>query len=85
MPAYVISEVETLDEDSLEKYRDLAKASIEKHGGRYLCARRFPKPQKEIGRRSDGSSSSSSPICKPRGGGTRRRTTAKRWRSETAL
>jgi uncharacterized protein (DUF1330 family) len=42
MAAYVISEVEALDEDSFEKYRNLAKASIEKHGGRYLVRAALP-------------------------------------------
>jgi len=55
MAAYVISEVEALDADSFEKYRNLAKPSIEKHGGATWCEPRFPKRQKEIGRRSDGS------------------------------
>jgi uncharacterized protein (DUF1330 family) len=42
MAAYVISEVEPLDEDSFEKYRNLAKTSIEKHGGRYLVRAALP-------------------------------------------
>ena len=42
MAAYVISEVETLDEASFEQYRDLAKASIEEHGGRYLVRAALP-------------------------------------------
>jgi uncharacterized protein (DUF1330 family) len=42
MAAYVISEVEALDEDSFENYRNLAKASIEKHGGRYLVRAALP-------------------------------------------
>jgi uncharacterized protein (DUF1330 family) len=36
MAAYVISEVEVLDEDSFEQYRSRAKTSIEQHGGHYL-------------------------------------------------
>jgi uncharacterized protein (DUF1330 family) len=36
MPAYVISEVEFLDEEQGQRYRDLAAASIAEHGGRYL-------------------------------------------------
>jgi uncharacterized protein (DUF1330 family) len=36
MAAYVISEVEVLDEGSFEQYRSRAKTSIELHGGRYL-------------------------------------------------
>jgi uncharacterized protein (DUF1330 family) len=42
MAAYVISEVEVLDEDSFEQYRTLAKASIEEHGGRYLVRAALP-------------------------------------------
>lgn len=36
MPAYVISEVEVLDEAHGQRYRDLAAASIARHGGRYI-------------------------------------------------
>lgn len=36
MTAYVISEVEMLDETQGQRYRDLAAASIAAHGGRYL-------------------------------------------------
>jgi uncharacterized protein (DUF1330 family) len=36
MPAYVISEVEPRDAALMEKYRALAAASIERHGGRYI-------------------------------------------------
>jgi uncharacterized protein (DUF1330 family) len=42
MTAYVISEVEPLDENNFENYRNLAKASIEKHGGRYLVRAALP-------------------------------------------
>jgi uncharacterized protein (DUF1330 family) len=42
MAAYVISEVEMLDEDSFEQYRSRAKASIENHGGRYLVRAALP-------------------------------------------
>jgi uncharacterized protein (DUF1330 family) len=42
MAAYVISEVEVLDGDSFEQYRSRAKASIEKHGGRYLVRAALP-------------------------------------------
>ena len=42
MPAYVISEVETLDEAAVERYRTLAAASIEEHGGRYLVRGAVP-------------------------------------------
>ena len=34
--AYVISEVEVLDETQGQRYRELAAASIARHGGRYL-------------------------------------------------
>jgi uncharacterized protein (DUF1330 family) len=34
--AYVISEVEPLDEDQFRTYRELAAASIARHGGRYI-------------------------------------------------
>jgi uncharacterized protein (DUF1330 family) len=34
--AYVISEVEILDEAQAQQYRELAATSIAKHGGRYL-------------------------------------------------
>lgn len=36
MSAYVISEVEVLDEDQGRRYRELAAASIARHGGRYI-------------------------------------------------
>ena len=36
MPAYVISEVELLDESQGQRYRELAAASIALYGGRYL-------------------------------------------------
>ncbi len=36
MPAYVISEVEILDETQGQRYRELAAASIALHGGRYI-------------------------------------------------
>jgi uncharacterized protein (DUF1330 family) len=42
MAAYVISEVEPLEEASFEQYRNLAKASIEEHGGRYLVRATLP-------------------------------------------
>jgi len=42
MAAYVISEVEVLDEDSFEQYRSRAKTSIEQHGGRYLVRAALP-------------------------------------------
>jgi len=36
MAAYVISEVEMLDETQGRRYRELAARSISRHGGRYL-------------------------------------------------
>jgi uncharacterized protein (DUF1330 family) len=36
MTAYVISEVEILDEPGATRYRELAASSIEQHGGRYV-------------------------------------------------
>jgi uncharacterized protein (DUF1330 family) len=36
MPAYVISEVEILDEARADIYRARASASIEEYGGRYI-------------------------------------------------
>ncbi len=41
MAAYVLSEVEVLDEESFERYRELARKSIE-HGGRYLVPATLP-------------------------------------------
>lgn len=42
MTAYVISEVQVLDETLAERYRALAAASIEAHGGRYLTRGAMP-------------------------------------------
>ena len=36
MPAYVISQLEARDPSALARYRELAAASIARHGGRYL-------------------------------------------------
>jgi uncharacterized protein (DUF1330 family) len=36
MAAYVVSEVEILDEEKANIYRSLASASIEHYGGRYI-------------------------------------------------
>ncbi|MBV8927963.1 MAG: DUF1330 domain-containing protein [Mycobacteriaceae bacterium] len=43
MPAYVISEVEFLDAAAVEHYRELARRSIEQHGGRYLVRGATPR------------------------------------------
>src|SRR4051794_16030710 len=42
MSAYVISEVEVLDEQRADAYRLLAAASIARYGGRYLARGRCP-------------------------------------------
>lgn len=42
MAAYVISEVQVLDEQRVDAYRELAAASIEQYGGRYLARGRQP-------------------------------------------
>jgi uncharacterized protein (DUF1330 family) len=42
MAAYVISEVEPLEQESFAQYRSLAKESIEQHGGRYLVRAALP-------------------------------------------
>jgi uncharacterized protein (DUF1330 family) len=36
MPAYVISEVEMLDETQGQRYRELAAVTIARYGGRYI-------------------------------------------------
>jgi uncharacterized protein (DUF1330 family) len=40
--AYVISEVEILDEAAAQRYRELAQASIAAYGGRYLARGAVP-------------------------------------------
>jgi uncharacterized protein (DUF1330 family) len=42
MTAYVISEVEILDEEKADRYRELASAAIQDHGGRYLVRGALP-------------------------------------------
>src|SRR5436190_14107464 len=42
MAAYVISEVEMVDEAAGRRYRELAAASIAAHGGRYLARGAVP-------------------------------------------
>ena len=42
MAAYVISEVEMLDETQGRRYRELAAGSIARHGGRYLVRGAVP-------------------------------------------
>jgi uncharacterized protein (DUF1330 family) len=36
MPAYVLVDVDVTDPDRYDRYRPLAAASVERHGGRYL-------------------------------------------------
>jgi uncharacterized protein (DUF1330 family) len=42
MPAYVISEVEIIEAEGGGRYRELAAASILRHGGRYLVRGALP-------------------------------------------
>ncbi len=42
MTAYVISEVEVLDEARAQRYRELAAVSIARHGGRYTVRGALP-------------------------------------------
>jgi uncharacterized protein (DUF1330 family) len=42
MSAYVISEVEVIDEAAADRYRSLAQRSIEQHGGRYVVRGSLP-------------------------------------------
>lgn len=42
MPAYVISEVEVIDERLADRYRELEAASVARHGGRYLVRDALP-------------------------------------------
>lgn len=42
MSVYVVSEVEVLDEDAAQRYRNLAAPSIDKFGGRYLVRGAIP-------------------------------------------
>jgi uncharacterized protein (DUF1330 family) len=42
MPAYVISEVEILDVETAEQYRQSAAQSTQHHGGRYLVRGALP-------------------------------------------
>jgi len=44
MAAYVISEVEILDEERASEYRRLAEASIHHYGGRYVVRGAEPEP-----------------------------------------
>ncbi len=37
MPAYVIVEIEVTDPDLYERYKQLAPATVQAHGGRYLA------------------------------------------------
>ncbi|WP_030796888.1 DUF1330 domain-containing protein [Streptomyces sp. NRRL S-337] len=42
MAAYVISEVDVLDEELADVYRELAEASIRRYGGRYIVRGAVP-------------------------------------------
>jgi|SRR5580698_5372119 uncharacterized protein (DUF1330 family) len=42
MSAYVISELEVLDDGKMEEYRTLAATSIAEHGGKYLARGAIP-------------------------------------------
>ena len=42
MAAYVISEVEPLDQELFDRYRTLAQASIAQYGGRYIVRAALP-------------------------------------------
>ncbi|HET6735379.1 DUF1330 domain-containing protein [Mycobacterium sp.] len=42
MSAYVISEVELLDEPTFDRYRALAQESIQEYGGRYVVRGALP-------------------------------------------
>src|ERR671924_1424728 len=42
MSAYVISEVEVVDEAEADRYRSIAQRSIEQHGGRYVVRGAVP-------------------------------------------
>ena len=37
MPAYVIVEIDILDPVGYEEYKNLASATVEKHGGKYIA------------------------------------------------
>jgi uncharacterized protein (DUF1330 family) len=43
MAAYVISEVEPLNDELFDRYRALAQASIEQYGGHYIVRAALPK------------------------------------------
>ncbi|AGP60985.1 hypothetical protein M271_48115 [Streptomyces rapamycinicus NRRL 5491] len=48
MPAYVISEVEVLDEELADTYRTRAEASIRRYGGRYIVRGAAPEAMEGI-------------------------------------
>src|SRR5215216_1289962 len=75
--AYVISEVEVLDEQAADDYRRLATASITEYGGSYLVRGRRPK-WRRANRPSGKSSSRSSPPYRGRTSGRRRPPTPRR-------
>lgn len=42
MPAYSITEVEIIDRDDAQRYAQLARAAVLRHGGRYLALAATP-------------------------------------------
>jgi N-glycosylase/DNA lyase len=79
MAAFVISEVEILDETVADQYRALAAASIEEHGGRYLVRGATPDAvEGEVSTRGAWWWSSFTTWTSP-GGGTPRTPTPRRW------
>ncbi len=75
MPAFVISEVEILDESQGQRYRELAEAAIARHGGRYIVRGAKPEVPKVTGPPAGGWSWSSSRAWTNSGAGTSRTTT----------
>ncbi len=81
MPAYVISEVEILDESQEQRYRELAEASIARHGGRYIARGAKPEVPKVTGPPAGWWSWSSARAWTGSEAGTPRPTTPRRWPS----
>ena len=68
MPAYIIVEIEILDPVGYEEYKKLAGATVEKYGGKYICAAAKPKCSKAIGNPSALLYSSSNQRSAPKNG-----------------
>src|SRR6185312_15921153 len=81
MAAYVISEVEMLDETQGRRYRELAAGSIARHGGRYLVRGAAPVVAEGTGQPASASSSWNSRAWSDCGPGTPRPTTPRPWPS----